>query len=121
MAPDISTSFTYVKSEKGTDKLSHDGYLYIFHRGTVKKEWRCDVRRCKARMHVVDDTIVKCTGEHCHAKEYGKEEVALVKEKLRKRGRETNDIPHVALGELTSSLSETAKSSLPTQNALKMM
>ena len=86
-----------------------------------KKGWRCDVRGCKARMHVVDDTIVKCTGEHCHAKEYGKEEVALVKEKLRKRGRETNDNPHVALGELTSSLSETAKSSLPTQHALKMM
>ena len=43
-----------------------------------------------------------------HPKEYGKDEVALVKEKIRKRGRETNDNPHVPFGEITSSLSESA-------------
>ena len=62
--------------------------VYIFPSWYREKGMACDVRGCKARMHVVDDTIVKCTGEHCHAKEYGKEEVALVKEKLRKRGRD---------------------------------
>ena len=96
MATDIYSSFRLVKSSKGTDKLSHDAYLYIFHRGTVKREWRCDVRG------------VKSTGKHSHPKEYGKEEVALVKEKIRKRGRETNDNPYVPFGEITSSLSESA-------------
>ena len=78
----------------------------------MKKKWRCDVRGCKARIQTADDTIVKSTVEHSHPKEYGKEEVALVKEKIRKRGRETNNNPHVELGELTSSLSESAKSNL---------
>ena len=40
-------SFRIIKSSKGTDKLSHDGYLYIYHRGTIKKQLRCDVRGCK--------------------------------------------------------------------------
>ena len=44
-----------------------------------------------------------------------------MKDLLRKRGRETKDNPHVAVGEITSSLSESAKSLLPTQHALKMM
>ena len=35
-----------IKSSKGTDKLSHDGYLYIYHWGTIKKQWRCDVPGC---------------------------------------------------------------------------
>ena len=33
-------SFRIIKSSNGTDELSHDGYLYIYHRGTIKKQWR---------------------------------------------------------------------------------
>ena len=44
-----------------------------------------------------------------------------MKEKLRKRARDTHDNPHVAIGELTSLLSETTKYLLPSQHALKMM
>ena len=121
MASNNDISFRIVKSSKGTDKLSHDGYLYIFHRGTAKKEWRCDVRGCKARIHSNDENIVKKSGEHSHPQASGKEEVAVVKDLLRKRGRETKDNPHVAIGEITSLLSDSAKYLLPTQHALKMM
>ena len=37
MATNCDFSFRLVTSSKGTNKLSHDGYVYIFHRGTVKK------------------------------------------------------------------------------------
>ena len=121
MATNIDTTFSIVKSSKGTDKLSHDGYLYIFHRGTSKKEWRCDVRGCKARIHSVNETIIKKFGEHSHPQEYGKDEVTVMKDLMRKRARETNDNPHVAIGEMTSVLSEPAKSLLPNQHALKTM
>ena len=114
-------TFRLVSSSKGTNKLSHDGKLYIFHRGIFKKEWRCEIRTCKARVHSVDDWIVKMSGEHFHSKENGKEEVAIAKENLRKRARETHDNPHIAIGEETSSLSEAAKSLLPSQHALKLM
>ena len=40
---------------------------------------------------------------------------------MRKRARGTNDNPHVAIGEMTSELSEPAKSLLPNQHALKTM
>ena len=114
-------TFRLVSSSKGTNKLSHDGNLYIFHRGIFKKEWRCEIRTCKARVHSVDDLIVKMSGEHFHSKENCKEEVSIAKENLRKRARETHDNPHIAIGEETSSLSEAAKSLLPSQHALKLM
>ncbi|KAI6648121.1 hypothetical protein LOD99_11930 [Oopsacas minuta] len=44
-----------------------------------------------------------------------------MKDLMRKRGRETNDNPHIAIGEMTSLLSESAKSLLPNQHPLKMM
>ena len=56
------------------------------------------------------------SGEHFHSKENGKEEVAIAKENLRKRARESHDNPHI-IGEEMSSLSETAKSILPSQHA----
>ena len=87
MAANNDISFIIVKSSKGNEKLSHDGYLYIFHRGTEKREWRCDVRGCEARMHTVDENIVKKSGGHSHSKEHGKAEVAKVKERIKKRGR----------------------------------
>ncbi|KAI6648313.1 FLYWCH zinc finger domain protein [Oopsacas minuta] len=118
MSANSDTSFQIVKSSKGTNKLSHDRYLYIFHWGAIKKEWRCDVRGCKARIHSVDETIIKKSGEHSHPQEYGKGEVTVMKDLMRKRGRETNDNPHVVIGEMTSLLSE---SLLPNQHALKMM
>ena len=94
--------FRIIKSSKGTDKLSHDGYFYIYHRGTIKKQWRCDVRGCKGRVHSIDEIIVKKSGEHSHPQEFGKEEVAVIKDIIRKRGRESNDNPHVAIGQIAS-------------------
>ena len=91
MAANNDNCFRIVKSSKSNEKLSHDGYLYIFHRGTEKREWRCDVRGCKARMHTFDENIIKKSGEHSHSQEHGKAEVAIVKERIKKRGRETND------------------------------
>ena len=64
------------------------------------------MRGCKARIHSVDELIVKKIGEHFHPQEYDKEKVAVVKVKLRKRARDTHDNPHVAIGELTSLLSK---------------
>ena len=121
MATNCDFSFRLVTSSKGTNKLSHDGYVYIFHRGTVKKEWRYDIRGCKARVHSIANLIVKRSGEHSHPKEIGKEEVLITKENLRKRARETHDNPLIAIGEETSSLSDAGKSLLPSQNALKLM
>ena len=57
-------------------------YICIFHRGIVKKEWRCDIRECKARIHSIANLIVKRSGEHLHPKEIGKEEVSIVKENV---------------------------------------
>ena len=64
---------------------------------------------------------MKKSGEPSHPQEFDKEEVAVIKDIIRKRGRESNDNPHVAIAQIASSLSESAMSLLPTQHALKTM
>ena len=44
-----------------------------------------------------------------------------MKDLMRKRARETNDSPNIAIGEMNSILSEPAKYLLPNQHALKTM
>ena len=60
-------------------------------------------------MHFVDEIIVKTSRQHYRPQEHGKAEVGIVKDRISKRGRETNDNPHVAIGEIASPLSESAK------------
>ena len=90
----------------------------MYHRGTIKRQWKCDVPGCKGRVHSIDEIIVKKSGEHSHPQEFGKEEVAVIKDIIRKRG---SDNPLVAIGQIASSLSESAMYLLPTQHALKTM
>ena len=55
----------HVKSDKGGFKLLYDNYMYVKQKvlknGAVC--WECDKRRnkfaCKAKLHVLDDQIIK--------------------------------------------------------------
>ena len=67
----------YVKSNKGGFKLLYDNYMYVNQKvlknGAVC--WECDQRRnkfaCKAKLHVLDDQIIKETNDHTHAANRG--------------------------------------------------
>ena len=76
MAANNDLSFLLVTSCKGTNKLYQNGNLYILP-GIIKKEWKCNIREGKARVHLTDDLFVKRFGEHSHTKENGTEELAI--------------------------------------------
>ena len=70
------SDFKLIKSSKGRDKLSHEGFIYNFHRqSNHKKQWSCQINHCKGRLHTMESTILFVIGEHIHGPEIGKEEV----------------------------------------------
>ena len=50
-----------IKSSKGRDKLSYTGFIYNFQRegNGRKKQWRCEVKNCKGRIHTTGSNVVK--------------------------------------------------------------
>ena len=102
-----------IKSSKGRDKLSFDGFIYNFQReSNDKKQWRCEVKSCKARLHTTGFNVLKKLGEHSYSVEIGKEEVFEFRAGVKRRARETNDNPHRIIAEV-------AKTLLPSEKSLK--
>ena len=101
-----------IKSSKGRDKLSFDGFIY-------KKQWRCEVKSCKARLHTTGFNVLKKLGEHSHSVEIGKEEVFEFRAGVKRRARETNDNPHRVIAEVSGKLSDVAKTLLLSEKSLK--
>ena len=71
-----ASDFRLIKSSKGRDKLLHGGFIYNFHRqSNNNKQWSCQIRNCKGRLHTMESTVLSVIGEHIHGPEIGKEEV----------------------------------------------
>ena len=75
----------YVISNKGGFKLLYDNYMYVkqkvLRNGAVC--WEYDQRRnefaCKAKLHVLDDHLIKETNAHTHAANGGEVEASKVR------------------------------------------
>ena len=61
----------FVLSEKTNPKLLDNGHLYIKDKSTPDKIiWKCDKARslkCHARLHTMNDEIIKRIRDHNHA------------------------------------------------------
>ena len=59
------SEFRIIKSTKGRDKLSLDGFIYNLHRDSRdgKKQWRCQVKTCKGILHTTLSNVVQMLGE----------------------------------------------------------
>ena len=60
-----------VLSQRGKEKFSHNGYLYIFDRISKTDSslmfWKCDqLGRCKVRIHTGFGNVVKILNTHTH-------------------------------------------------------
>ena len=70
--------FRIIKSSKGRDKLSFDEFIYNFHRDSKgKKQWRCQAKNCKGRLHTDSSNVLQKLGEHSHVPEIGKDEIRI--------------------------------------------
>ena len=118
--PTDNCDYKLIKSSKGHDKLSHEGFIYNFQReDSVKKQWRCQVKNCRGRIHTKSTNIPKMIGEHCHGPEIGAEEVLVFRAGIKRRAQESHDNPHRIVAEISGSMSEIAKTLLPPEKSLK--
>lgn len=67
--------FEYCKSERGHPVVIHRGYMYVKEREQLSKTiWKCreaQKRKCRGRLHISEDTVVKQT-EHNHVPDAAK-------------------------------------------------
>ena len=67
---------TYIKSQKGANKLTFAGYIYVKDNTNDRKTyWRCENRPCKGRVITTNDNAVQITQQHTHAPDRVKLEV----------------------------------------------
>ena len=84
--PTDNCDYKLIKSSKGHDKLSHEGFIYNFQReDSVKKQWRCQVKNCS--IHTKSTNILKMICEHCHGSEIGAEEVLVFRAGIKRRAQ----------------------------------
>ena len=115
--------FSYIGSEKGKRKLCFNGHLFYKERQTSDKTfWKCEMyqkTKCRARIHVADNKIVKVLKEHNHLGDAAKVEVETIYENVRKQAVETTHSPNVILSSALDECSQAAASKLPSIGNIK--
>lgn len=113
-----------ILSQRGKNKFSHDGYLFVFEKfSKVDNDlmfWRCDeMGRCKARIHTRLGMVVKEINSHTHDSSSIKVEVAKVTTKLKNRAQETMERTSVLLNEVLATTPQSVQGSLSSADAMK--
>ena len=81
-------------------KLVGCGFIYNKQRviGDIT-HWQCEkIRLCKARLHTKSNEIVKRTGEHLHSPDILAVNCLEVKDRMKRKARQTHDTTHHILG-----------------------
>ena len=109
----------YVRSNKGGMKLLFQSNLYVKQKvlssGAVC--WECDQHRnkfaCKAKLHVLDDQVIKQVSDHTHVASRAVVESSKVRQEMKKRARETEETPQQIISQSVALLSEQATVAMP--------
>ncbi|CAM4928514.1 unnamed protein product [Rotaria socialis] len=110
-----------LKTEKGKDMLSYEGYIYTLERKTdVKLIFRSQRRDCKGRCHTnpTMDAILSGPTEHCHAPTPDLVPVFELKSKIKARAAETEEFPSAILHSVMRSFPLDAAGQLPQGDTL---
>ena len=109
----------YVRSNKGGMKLLFQNNLYVKQKvlssGAVC--WECDQRRnkfaCKAKLHVLNDQVIKQVNDHTHVASRAVVESSKVRQEMKKSARETEEMPQQIISQSVALLSEQAAVAMP--------
>lgn len=114
-------SVSYIKSTKNKDKLCFENYLYVKDRTVEEKSyWKCEnIKICKARVHVVDDKIVKYVNEHNHPPDKAKVLADGVINELKRKAVETNNSPSELINSISTGIHISVAAKLPSVTQLK--
>ncbi len=115
--------FTYIESEKRKKKLCVAGHLFYMERQTNDKTfWKCEMyqkTKCRARIHLIDDIIVKTLNDHNHVGDARKIEVEQACANIRLQAEETTHSPNVILSSTLAECSQATAGNLPSFDNLK--
>ena len=79
--------------------------------------WECDQRRnkfaCKAKLHVLNDQVIKQVNDHTHVASRAVVESSKVRQEMKKRARETEETPQQIISQSVALLSEQAAVAMP--------
>ena len=102
----------YVRSNKGGMKLLFQNNLYVKQNvlGSGAVCWECDQHRnkfaCKAKLHVLDDQVIKQVNDHIHVASRAVVESSKVRQ-------ETEEMPEQIISQSVVLLSEQAAVAMP--------
>ena len=94
------STVTKLTSEKGKLMLGYEGFIYTLERQSeAKMIFRCQNRSCKGRCHTNPsmDVIVSGPTEHCHAPNPDYVPVVELKNKIKSRAGDSEELSSVIL------------------------
>ena len=109
----------YITSNKGGRKLAFENNIYIKQKvlsnGAVC--WECNQRRtantCKAKIHVLNDQVIRRVNEHTHNGNSATVEASKICSQMKKRARETEEPPQQIISIAVGLINDQASAAMP--------
>jgi len=105
--------YKFIKSERGSNILINDGYMYhLEKKGVQKTIWRCVTykKKCRGRVHIVGEL---CNGnlfkimDHNHVPDIAQIEVKTAVNEMKINAKCTSNSTHAVIGTLASQVINT--------------
>lgn len=116
---------SFVKSNRGKDKLVHKNHVYLFSKKSSDGEnsiWVCEKRSvCKGRVWTKRDSpvVVKIVQEHLHPAEATRSEALLVLQSIKETAKTTQESPQQILATAVSGVHSNVSAALPRKDSIK--
>ncbi|CAI6348361.1 unnamed protein product [Macrosiphum euphorbiae] len=116
-------SLVYVNSEKNKRMLEYKGFLHTQEKiYNEKVYWKCSEskkNKCKGRVHVVNENIVKFIKHNNHVPNASKIEVKKAVSHLKEISSQSTLSTHAVIGEISSQLPSALAADMPNVQTLK--
>ena len=121
-------SLEFSLTQKGKRKACYRGYFYNFDKTSKENTnltfWICENYskkqfKCKGRLHIKDEVVVKIQGEHNHAPNESKKQVFDLRAKIRDVASTSNEPTVALLANVTQEYPSSVVAQLASKNVLK--
>lgn len=115
--------FRYIKSSHEKFKLVHNNMIYLKDKCSNKKTlYKCEQFakfKCRARLHIENEVIVKIIGEHNHSGNISKINCNDIMSSIRNKAVSKQDTPSQIIASSTTGISFNTSAELPSVTLLK--
>ena len=107
---------TYVKSQRGKDKLHYDGFTYLFHKTLADDSilWRCEKRgQCRGSLTTMNEEVVRNHQDHNHAPNQLRREEIEMHNRLKRSAEESQETTQQILTAALATVDDQTVARLP--------